>query len=84
MFWHTKQLNFNKTYMARALEEINHEMNVEISLTNPGLTRCEFTATFDNATMDAIMAEFEKQFGLETFKEDELYYSLINGACPAK
>lgn len=84
MFWHTKTLQFKKTYLARVLEEINREMKVEISLTNPALMRCEFTATFENATMEAIMAEFEKQFGVETFKEDEVYYSLINGSCPGK
>ena len=81
MFWHTKKLRFNKTYLARVLEEINREMRVEITITNADLMKCLFTHSFENPTMEDIRAAFEKQFGVETFKEDGQYYSLIGGAC---
>ncbi|MFT4761090.1 MAG: transmembrane sensor [Paraglaciecola sp.] len=81
MYWHTKRLEFNDTYMARVIDDLTRTFGAEITMTNPGLGKCPFTYTADNATLKEVVDAIGKSVNANVFEESEVIYSLIGGSC---
>lgn len=81
MFWHTKRLEFDDTYLARVIDDLIRVFNAEITVTNPDLVKCSFTYAADNANLKDVMNAFEKEFGVDVFEETPTIYSLTGGSC---
>lgn len=81
MYWHTKRLEFDETYLARVIDDLIQVFDAEITITNPDLARCLFTYSADNAKLKDVMEAMKKDFGVDVFEETETIYSLTGGSC---
>ena len=81
MYWHTKRLEFNETYMARVIDDLTNIFGAEITINNPDLAKCPFTYSADNATLKDVMDAIGKSVDANVFEETEVIYSLIGGSC---
>lgn len=81
MYWHTKRLEFDETYMARVIDDLSKIFGAEITMNNPDLAKCPFTYAADNATLKEVMDAIGKSVDANVFEETEVIYSLIGGSC---
>jgi transmembrane sensor len=62
--WQSKKLVFNDTPLPDVFKSLEHYFNVKITVTNPDISKCPFTGTYNNPTLEKVMDDISKALGL--------------------
>lgn len=80
-YWRTKTLNFDQTPLMEVVRVIEENYNVKIEFENPELRDCLLTTSFNDATIEEVIAVIQATFSLEVTKQSNTY--ILNGSCKA-
>ena len=53
--WQNNQLRFDNTQLPRIVEVLEQQYGTDIDIASPALTRCRYTASFDDASLEEVL-----------------------------
>jgi ferric-dicitrate binding protein FerR (iron transport regulator) len=80
-YWRTKILDFDQTPLMEVVSIIEKNYNVKIEFENPELGDCLLTTSFNDASIEEVIAVIQATFSLEVRKQSNTY--IFNGSCKA-
>jgi ferric-dicitrate binding protein FerR (iron transport regulator) len=79
--WHTRRLVFQNTPLKDALQAIEGLYGVKVEAENNAILNCPLTATFDQKSMEGVLATLQALLGADVEKNAEGRYLLKGGRC---
>jgi transmembrane sensor len=80
-YWRTKILDFDQTPLLDVVSIIEKNYNVKIEFENAELRDCLLTTSFNDATIEEVIAVIQATFSLEVTIQSNTY--IFNGSCKA-
>jgi len=80
--WKTHLLNFVHSPVSKVLNDLQRYNGVTISVQNENILNCHFSGSFENKTVEEILATLTFSLDLEYHKTDEAYLLSGNGCAP--
>lgn len=78
--WRDRKMDFDQVELAEVVQTIERFYEVQIELTNPGLSRCKLIGKYDNPTLEDLLMAIEFSLELEVEEKDGSY-RLSGEAC---
>lgn len=82
--WQSGRLEFFRTPLAQALADIERHYGVQITLRNPAIRDCPYTAAFNPSTVEATLETLAGVFHCTLDKTGPTQFSLTGGQCERK
>ena len=79
--WHTHQLEFVESPLEEVIRSIEHYYGITVSLENPDLQKCTFTATFKGESLEIVLETLATVLGLKWEQKTTGQYFLKGGHC---
>lgn len=80
-YWRDKQLRFDEVAINYVLLELERLFEVQFTAPANSLINCQFTASFDDPSLDEILETLATVFDAEVVKIDSKNYQLNGGGC---
>ncbi len=77
--WQTKELIFDRTPLSSVLPVMERYYDISITLDNPQIANCNFTASFKEESADQVLAVLARSFDLELQNPSDGQYLLRGG-----
>jgi transmembrane sensor len=72
--WHTGRLTFNHEALAVVVEDLESHFGVGISISSPGMARCELKTDFQNATLEEVLETICFSLNCSYTMRGDVYY----------